>query len=317
MPQVSAPRVFSQPSDDPTTGTFVSSPPVRYALPMGTAVSPMRGPGLRTGRSSGAKWAVTLALVAFLLERTSTARAGPSRAENISRFAQRWLGTQYRWGGTTRGGIDCSAYLREMYRDLFQVELPRTTRQQIAVGVGIAVDPRDLGRTLQPGDLLFYVDPNGTPNHVVVYMGGDRITHSVLGRGVVIDPIRRVYGRRIAARRLLVPQSGRTGGRAAMPLGPIAAAGPVGVVEVPCPPTFQARQREVRVYRRKAIDGFDVFGDRAICEHRALATALRQDGAPMGLANAARLEAYTEWLTSIDALKGAIDEDTIRMKTRE
>ena len=191
-----------------------------------------------------------------------------------------------------------------MYRDLFNVELPRTTRQQIELGVDVTVDPSRLGRTLHPGDLIFYVDRTGTPNHVVVYMGTDRITHSVSGRGVVIDPLRKVYGRRIVARRLLVPRnpgSGDEGG-----FEPIPAAGPIIVKEVPCPPSFKARRSEVRRYGRSPIERMPTLGDRAICDYKALANALREHKGPAAADNARRLDAYADWLNSIEALKGTI-----------
>ena len=242
-------------------------------------------------------------VVAWLL--TLDARAArASRSERIQRFAQRWHGTRYQWGGTTRSGIDCSAYLRRMYRDLFAVELPRTTRQQINLGVDITVNPRYLGRTLKPGDLIFYVDPTGTPNHVVVYVGSDRITHSVSGRGVVIDPLRKVYGRRIVARRLLVPRTG--GGGDFGGFEPVPAAGPIVPVDIPCPPSFTAKRREVRRWRQTPLTDMRRLGDRAICDFKALAGALRGAGGAVATDNARRLDAHAEWLTHIEALKGSI-----------
>ena len=241
-------------------------------------------------------------MIVALVVTEAQGRADQTRSGVIGRFAQQWMGTRYRWGGTGRAGIDCSAYLRRMYRDLFSVELPRTTRQQIGLGVDIALDPQDLGRGLQPGDLIFYVDPSGTPNHVVVYMGSNRITHSVSGRGVVVDPLRRVYGRRIVARRLLVPRSGSDGRR----FGPIPAAGPLNAQDVPCPPSFRARTREVRYFKRHPLESMKRFGDRAVCDFKALAAALRATKQPVALDNARRLDGHAAWLNSIEALKGAI-----------
>ncbi len=260
------------------------------------------GPSLRLATT------VAVGVAVFLPAAPTWGRAGPTRAHSIADFAGKWRGTRYQWGGTSRSGIDCSAYLRRMYRDLFRVELPRTTRQQIGLGVDIAVDTGDLGRSLEPGDLIFYVDRTGTPNHVVVYMGGDRITHSVSGRGVVIEPLARVYGRRVVARRLLVPRSIRDGvGGDGPGFGPVPAAGPVMAVEVPCPSSFKARRAEVRRFRRQPIPDLRTLGPtRAICDLKALAAALRAKGGPAAADNARRLDGYAEWLDSIEALKGSI-----------
>src|SRR5688572_17234870 len=179
--------------------------------------------------------AIALAIVA------STAPS--ARGAQIRSFANRWLGTPYQWGGNSKNGIDCSAFLREMYRELFNIELPRTTRQQIDLGIDLRIDKTTPGSGLEPGDLIFYIDSTGVPNHVVVFMGGNMITHSVSGRGVVIEPIRKVFGRRIVARRLLVPSTDGTGS-----YGPIPPAGPIVVQDIPCPDDYTAKRFEVRAY---------------------------------------------------------------------
>ena len=138
------------------------------------------------------------------------------------RFAFSWLGTSYLWGGTTRSGIDCSGFLREMFRTVYNVELPRTTRDQINLGREVRIDFRDLGKNFEPGDLFFYVDSTGTPNHVVTYIGQGQFTHSAGGRGVVIDGWKALWGRRIVGRRVLVPA--REGGT--VDDGPIPALAP-------------------------------------------------------------------------------------------
>ena len=63
---------------------------------------------------------------------------------------QRWAGTPYRIGGTTDRGIDCSALVRNVFRDTFDVELPRSTQDQ--VHEGRPIDRQEL----QAGDLVFF-----------------------------------------------------------------------------------------------------------------------------------------------------------------
>lgn len=229
--------------------------------------------------------------------------AARSRASRIRQFANRWIGTPYQWGGTTRSGIDCSAFLRQMYRDLFNVELPRTTRQQIRLGLDIPIDKRNLSRGLEPGDLIFYIDRDGVPNHVVIYAGGNTITHSVSGRGVVIDPIRKVYGRRIVGRRMLLPVDDDDDLAGFRPIPP---AGPIKPLEIPCPPDVRVRRHEVRRFANKPIGDLGKLGERDICDFRGLADALRKRGGKNAEANAKKLDAHSEWLQSIEALKGEI-----------
>src|SRR5688500_15888261 len=222
------------------------------------------------------------------------------RGAQIRSFANRWLGTPYQYGGNSKSGIDCSAYLREMYRELFNVELPLTTRQQIDLVIDLPINKIAPGDGLEPGDLIFYIDTSGIPYHVVVFMGGNAITHSVSGRGVVVEPIRKIFGRRIVARRLLVPTGDGSGA-----FGPIPPAGPIVVQDIPCPPDYKAKRHEVRTYSSKTITEMKLLGDRDICDFRALADALRGKG-EIGAENAKKLDAHAEWLQSIDALKGTI-----------
>lgn len=246
--------------------------------------------------------------LAALLSCPAAAGAAPSRSAKIGGFARNWLGTRYQWGGTSRAGIDCSAYLRQMYRDLFGIELPRTTRQQIRLGRDITVNPRRLSDKLAPGDLIFYVDGFGTPSHVVIYAGAGKITHSVSGRGVVIDPIRRVYGRRIVARRLLIPRRGGGGGPAGGAFLPVPPAGPVVSQEIPCPPSTPVKRAELRRFSRRAIlpDDFKKLGPRSICAFKALAGQLSAADTPIAKKNAAVLEQHAAWLDSIEALTGQL-----------
>ncbi len=227
------------------------------------------------------------------------------RAAAIRRFANRWIGTPYQWGGTTRSGIDCSAYLREMYRELFGVELPRTTKQQIHLGVDLPVNPGKLSAGLEPGDLIFYVNAAGVPNHVVVYAGGEQITHSVSGRGVVFDPMKKLYGRRVVARRMLSPAR-RGGPSVGGGFAPIPAAGPLKVTEIPCPPEFRPRRSELTRWSRMPVANFDAFAQRDLCEVRLLADALEDRSEPVAKTNAGKLRQYAEWIESLDEANDAL-----------
>jgi hypothetical protein len=240
----------------------------------------------------------------------ASAAPGAARATQVRSFYNRWRGTPYRWGGTSRSGIDCSAYLRQMYRDLFSVELPRTTRQQIRVGVPLELDPRRLERGLKPGDVIFYVNRGGIPNHVVTYAGNGLITHSVSGRGVVMEPISKIYGRRVAARRYLAPaQSGLVaGGTPSGPKSPRGAIEPLDpgeIQDIPCPPRYRPRPGEVRRYARRPVP-LQAMAERDLCAVRALAAALRESSGPMAARNTARLDELARWLEDIDALESEL-----------
>ena len=102
---------------------------------------------------------------------------------------QRWAGTPYRIGGTTDRGIDCSALVRNVFRDTFDVELPRSTQDQ--VHEGRPIDRQEL----QAGDLVFFRPP-GRYNHVGIYVGNGYFLHASTSKGVIISSLDNSYWQR-------------------------------------------------------------------------------------------------------------------------
>ncbi len=45
-------------------------------------------------------------------------------------FLEEWYGTRYRMGGTTKKGIDCSAFTKSLISAVYQLEIPRTAKEQ-------------------------------------------------------------------------------------------------------------------------------------------------------------------------------------------
>lgn len=113
---------------------------------------------------------------------------------------QRWAGTPYRIGGTSEQGIDCSALVRNVFLDTFNLELPRTTGDQ--VHEGRPIDRQEL----QAGDLVFFRPP-GQYNHVGIYVGDGRFLHASSSKGVMISRLDNSYWLRYywQARRALEP----------------------------------------------------------------------------------------------------------------
>ncbi len=99
-----------------------------------------------------------------------------------------WIGTPYRFGGTTRQGIDCSAFMREIYRDALKIELPRTANEQFAFGKVIKEDD------LKFGDMIFFKTKGYAPiTHVGVYLGNDQFAHASSRGGVMISDLSSPY----------------------------------------------------------------------------------------------------------------------------
>lgn len=97
---------------------------------------------------------------------------------DIVQAALAWLGTPYRYGGTTAAGIDCSGLVMNVYRQ-FGVRLPRTAREQYQVGQTVSWDQ------LLPGDRLYFSSNGRTIDHTGLYMGDGQFVHASGRRGMV------------------------------------------------------------------------------------------------------------------------------------
>ena len=93
------------------------------------------------------------------------ARSGRELRQAIVQTAMLYLNTQYRWGGKTPAGIDCSG-LSSMAYLLNGIILPRDSEDQMNAMRKIS------RKESKPGDLLFF------PGHVAIYVGEDKFIHA-------------------------------------------------------------------------------------------------------------------------------------------
>ncbi len=58
--------------------------------------------------------------------------------DRLIAFLENWYGTPYKYGGDKKTGIDCSAFTCAMMDTVYNVTLPRTSREQYAAGKRIS-----------------------------------------------------------------------------------------------------------------------------------------------------------------------------------
>jgi len=89
--------------------------------------------------------------------------------------------TPYRWGGTSRKGVDCSGFTQIVYKEQ-EIQIPRVSRQQATVGKPIDTEK------LKFGDLVFFNKTGkGEITHVGMYYGNGTFAHSSCSKGVTIS----------------------------------------------------------------------------------------------------------------------------------
>ncbi|MBV7362872.1 C40 family peptidase [Actinomycetaceae bacterium TAE3-ERU4] len=79
--------------------------------------------------------------------------------------AYRYLGTPYRWGGSSPSGFDCSGFTSYVYRQL-GINLPHSSTSQARYGRRVSM------AEARPGDLMW------RPGHVGIYIGNGKMIHA-------------------------------------------------------------------------------------------------------------------------------------------
>lgn len=94
---------------------------------------------------------------------------------------QSWIGTPYRYGGTTKAGIDCSGFVGNIYQEVYNKKLQRVAND-------MQQDCTLISRSeLKEGDLVFFTNSKGRVSHVGIYLKNDIFAHSSTSRGVIIS----------------------------------------------------------------------------------------------------------------------------------
>ncbi|MEH6682149.1 MAG: C40 family peptidase [Sediminicola sp.] len=113
-------------------------------------------------------------------------------ANKVINTALEYSGVRYKYGGTTRKGMDCSGLMFVSFAE-HNYQLPRTSTEMAEEGKKVRLEEVD------KGDLLFFSTGrrNNRINHVglVVDIDGDDIKfiHSSTSRGVIVSSMREGY----------------------------------------------------------------------------------------------------------------------------
>jgi len=121
--------------------------------------------------------------------------------KGIRNECAKWEGRDCRMGGTGLSDVDCSGFVQAVYRNLFGIDLPRTTREQMEEGVPIE------RHELRAGDLVFFSPPT-YPRHVGIYLSKNEFVHVSKTNGVTISRIEpHFWGQYYRTARRILPES--------------------------------------------------------------------------------------------------------------
>ena len=134
----------------------------------------------------------------------SARKAKERKIDTLIRTARSYTGTPYKWGGTTRSGMDCSGLLINSFNAI-DYTIPRTSNEQSKIGKKVKLED------LKKGDLVFFA--TGKKKRKITHVGlvtntkgNEKVTfiHSSSSLGVVETNIysdyymqRFRYGRRV------------------------------------------------------------------------------------------------------------------------
>ncbi|GAA4977861.1 C40 family peptidase [Algibacter aquimarinus] len=115
-----------------------------------------------------------------------------TKPESIIKYAKQFEGVRYKWGGTSKSGMDCSGLIFESFRE-HDIILPRISRDMAKKGKKVIL------KNVVKGDLLFFKTGNrrNAINHVglIVDIRDNNIEfiHATSGKGVITSWLNEAY----------------------------------------------------------------------------------------------------------------------------
>jgi lipoprotein Spr len=118
-------------------------------------------------------------------------------------FIEEWIGTPYKWGGADKDGIDCSAFVQRLLKEVYAINIPRTSIEQLLTE---RIEPYRSKDFLSEGDLIFFRTLAGTyVSHVGLYLQNGMFINAS-SKGVSLARLNDLYWKKsyVAAGRVKV-----------------------------------------------------------------------------------------------------------------
>ena len=114
-------------------------------------------------------------------ETTKSSSKSSATGAEIVKYAKKYLGSKYVYGGSSPSGFDCSGFTSYVYKH-FGYSLSRTSSGQASNGKSVSKS------NLQQGDIVCFARSSGSKKigHVGIYIGGGKFIHAANSRKGVI-----------------------------------------------------------------------------------------------------------------------------------
>lgn len=98
-----------------------------------------------------------------------------------------WIGTPYKYGGTSKSGTDCSGFVQTVYKKLYNIDLNRSAKD-------LVLNTRLISKSqLECGDLVFFKINKPQVSHVGIFLANNKFVHASSSRGVVVSDLTATY----------------------------------------------------------------------------------------------------------------------------
>lgn len=99
----------------------------------------------------------------------------------------KWLGTPYKFSGCDKGGIDCSCLVKNIYSEVYNIELKRNSIEICDACKSISKNK------LIEGDLIFFKTEGNKVSHIGIYIKDNKFVHASTKKGVMISDLTEPY----------------------------------------------------------------------------------------------------------------------------
>lgn len=102
-------------------------------------------------------------------------------------FIEEWYGVPYQYGGDSKAGVDCSAFTKKLYLEVYKKNISRTAGGQYEQSEKIKSE------NMKEGDLVFFKIESAKISHVGVYLRYNKFIHASTKKGIVISDLSEPY----------------------------------------------------------------------------------------------------------------------------